>query len=231
MDSAMSSWVALRRRVEFEPGASVLVLGATRNAGRMAIQVAKHLGAARVIGAARRADQLATLPAFGADATVQLDDAAPDKVAGRLAEASGDIDVVIDYLWGEPAGSAMIALVRDRVEESKPLAWIQIGRSPAIPPRSRPPRCAPCACRSSAAARAPSPPAASSPNCPPRRRDRPRHLRRQRPRGPARRGHPGVAVHRRGPSRRHPPEPPRAGYSRRASTARREERELNVRGR
>jgi hypothetical protein len=55
MNPAMSSWVALRRRVIFEPGQTVLVLGATGNAGRMAVQVAKHLGASHVIGAGRHA--------------------------------------------------------------------------------------------------------------------------------------------------------------------------------
>ena len=55
MNPAMSSWVALRRRISFEAGQSVLVLGATGNAGRMAVQVAKHLGASQVIGAGRDA--------------------------------------------------------------------------------------------------------------------------------------------------------------------------------
>ncbi len=50
MNPAMSSWVALRRRISFEPGQSVLVLGATGNAGRLAVQVAKYLGASHVIG-------------------------------------------------------------------------------------------------------------------------------------------------------------------------------------
>jgi NADPH:quinone reductase-like Zn-dependent oxidoreductase len=43
MNPAMSSWVALRRRVPIEPGQSVLVLGATGNAGAMAVQVARRL--------------------------------------------------------------------------------------------------------------------------------------------------------------------------------------------
>ncbi len=50
MNPAMSSWVALRRRAPIEPGQSVLVLGATGNAGTMAIQVGKRLGAGHVIG-------------------------------------------------------------------------------------------------------------------------------------------------------------------------------------
>ena len=48
MNPAMSSWIALRRRIAIEPGQSVLVLGATGNAGQMAVQIAKHLGAGHV---------------------------------------------------------------------------------------------------------------------------------------------------------------------------------------
>ena len=53
MNPAMSSWVALRRRVPIQPGQGVLVLGATGNAGAMAVQVARRLGAGRVVGAGR----------------------------------------------------------------------------------------------------------------------------------------------------------------------------------
>src|ERR1700761_8182937 len=44
MNPAMSSWVALRRRVPLTAGESVLVLGATGNAGTMAVQIARRLG-------------------------------------------------------------------------------------------------------------------------------------------------------------------------------------------
>jgi NADPH:quinone reductase-like Zn-dependent oxidoreductase len=55
MNPAMSSWVALRQRVPFQTGQNVLVLGATGNAGRMAVQVAKLFGADQVIAAGRGA--------------------------------------------------------------------------------------------------------------------------------------------------------------------------------
>ena len=74
MNPAMSSWVALRRRVPLQPGQSVLVLGATGNAGAMAVQVAKRLGAGRVVGAGRNPERLAELPALGADEVVPLSD-------------------------------------------------------------------------------------------------------------------------------------------------------------
>src|SRR5579862_7523219 len=64
MNPAMSSWVALRRRTRLQPGQSVLILGATGNAGAMAVQVARLLGAGRIIGAGRDPGRLrALLPA------------------------------------------------------------------------------------------------------------------------------------------------------------------------
>ena len=61
MNPAMSAWLALRRRIDFAPGSNVMVLGATGNAGRMAVQIAQHLGAASVLAAARPSARLAAL--------------------------------------------------------------------------------------------------------------------------------------------------------------------------
>jgi NADPH:quinone reductase-like Zn-dependent oxidoreductase len=126
MNPAMSAWVALRRRVPLQPSQSVLVLGATGNAGAMAVQVAKRLGASRVIGAGRSPGRLAELPAAGADEVVALADD-PAVTAERLANAAAEVDIVIDYLWGEPAAIAMMALLKARVDRSRAMDWIQIG--------------------------------------------------------------------------------------------------------
>jgi NADPH:quinone reductase-like Zn-dependent oxidoreductase len=133
MNPAMSAWVALRRRVPLEPGQSVLVLGATGNAGAMAVQVARRLGAGRVVGAGRNPERLAALPAVGADEVVALDDDA-EGTAGRLAKAAAESDIVIDYLWGAPAAAAMMALLTARADRGRALDWIQIGAiaGPAI---------------------------------------------------------------------------------------------------
>ena len=53
MNPGMSSWVALRKRISFKSGQKVLVLGATGNAGQMAVQIAKFLGAGHVAAAGR----------------------------------------------------------------------------------------------------------------------------------------------------------------------------------
>jgi NADPH:quinone reductase-like Zn-dependent oxidoreductase len=126
MNPAMSSWVALRRRVPIEAGQSVLVLGATGNAGTMAVQVAKRLGAGRVVGAGRDASRLNALTGLGADETVQLT-ADAEATAGALAKAAAEVDIVLDYLWGEPAGQAIMALLAARADRSRAMNWIQIG--------------------------------------------------------------------------------------------------------
>lgn len=117
MNPAMSSWVALRRRIDFTAGQRVLILGATGNAGRMAIQIAKRLGAGQVTAAGRDTARLATLPGLGADETITFDQ----------VDRAADADVVIDYVWGEPSANAMIPLLTARTDRCAPLTWIQIG--------------------------------------------------------------------------------------------------------
>jgi NADPH:quinone reductase-like Zn-dependent oxidoreductase len=87
--------VALRRRVPIEPGQSVLVLGATGNAGTMAVQVAKRLGAGRVVGAGRDVTRLNALIPLGADDVVQITDDS-EETARMLGEATAEVDIVID---------------------------------------------------------------------------------------------------------------------------------------
>ena len=48
-------------------------------------------------------------------------------VARRLGQAAADVDVVIDYLWGQPTAAAMVAVVTDRADRGQPLTWIGIG--------------------------------------------------------------------------------------------------------
>jgi NADPH:quinone reductase-like Zn-dependent oxidoreductase len=126
MNPAMSAWVALRRRVPIQPGQSVLVLGATGNAGTMAVQVARRLGAGHVVGAGRNLERLDALTSLGADDVVQLTDDAQE-TQRALAAAAAEVDIVIDYLWGTPAQTTIMTLLRARSDRSRALDWIQIG--------------------------------------------------------------------------------------------------------
>jgi NADPH:quinone reductase-like Zn-dependent oxidoreductase len=125
MNPGMSSWVGLRQRVDFQPGQKVLVLGAAGNAGQMAVQVAKLFGASQIIAAGRDAGKLSPLTALGATDIVALD-GSPD-AAARLGHSARVVDVVIDYLWGQPAADALRAIIPARADDGQQLTWLQIG--------------------------------------------------------------------------------------------------------
>ncbi len=105
--AGLAAWLALGK-AEIRPGETVLVLGATGAVGQVAVQAAKLLGAGTVIAAARNADALARARELGADAVVPLGDG--DLVAAFKDAAGGEVDAVIDPLWGEPAVAALGAL-------------------------------------------------------------------------------------------------------------------------
>ncbi|WP_370674919.1 zinc-binding alcohol dehydrogenase family protein [Pleomorphomonas sp. PLEO] len=119
----MSSWVALTERAKLKPGETVLVNGATGASGRLAVKIARHLGAARVIATGRNANALAEI---GADATIALDDDA-DILERRFSEACAEgIDVVIDYLWGMSAERLLIAAAKSG-RDAMPLRFVEVG--------------------------------------------------------------------------------------------------------
>jgi NADPH:quinone reductase-like Zn-dependent oxidoreductase len=126
MNPGMSSWVALHQRIRFVAGQSVLILGGAGSAGQLAIQITKHLGASRVVAAGRGSDRLAAMAALGADDTIDLA-ADPGQVARDMAQKAADVDVVLDYLWGNPAESALMPLLKGRQDRSRLLSWVQIG--------------------------------------------------------------------------------------------------------
>jgi NADPH:quinone reductase-like Zn-dependent oxidoreductase len=125
MIPAMSSWVALTKRAKLQRGQSVLVLGATGAAGQLAVQIAKHLGAGRVIAAGRDEGALNRSRDLGADDIVRL---AGEKADGdAVAAVASEADIVLDYLWGAVTTTLMPALCRRREAESRALNWVLIG--------------------------------------------------------------------------------------------------------
>lgn len=122
MNPAMSSWIALRHRAAFEAGQRVLILGATGNAGRMAVAVTRLLGASEVVAVGRNIERSReSLEALGASAVVDLAE------TEALGAAAAGIDVVLDYVWGAPTETAMVTIVSDRADRGRPLTWVQIG--------------------------------------------------------------------------------------------------------
>jgi len=107
----VSAWLSLSHRAKLAPGETVLILGATGVTGKLAVQIAKLLGASRVVAAGRKPDVLASLPALGADATLSLNQSHESLVAAfRQQNAEKRFDVIIDYLWGSPTEALLAAI-------------------------------------------------------------------------------------------------------------------------
>ena len=122
----MSSWLAFTERARLRAGETVLVNGATGTSGRLAVQIAKHLGAKKVIATGRNAEALRALEALGADETISLlEEAASLDERLRAAFADG-IDVVIDYLWGASAEQILIAGAKAGAD-AVPIRFVQVG--------------------------------------------------------------------------------------------------------
>ncbi|MFJ3799785.1 MDR family NADP-dependent oxidoreductase [Streptomyces sp. NPDC090088] len=106
-----AAYGALTRLAEVQEGDTVFVTGAAGAVGTMAGQIARLLGAGRVVGSTGSPDKARRLERdLGYDATV-LRGAAP--LGRQLAEAApGGIDVVLDTVGGEQLTAAVHAANR-----------------------------------------------------------------------------------------------------------------------
>ena len=126
---ALSCWVALTRRTQLKLGETILINGATGAAGRMAVQVAKHLGAGRIVATGRNAQRLEEAKAMGATDVIVLDGSKEEMVGRFKAVVRGGLDVILDYLWGASAEQLMAALVNagSRTEPARRIRWVNVG--------------------------------------------------------------------------------------------------------
>lgn len=125
----MSCWIPLTRRAPVRRGEGVLVLGATGTAGRVAVQVAKYLGAATVIAAGRDPARLEPIRELGADVLLPLG-GPPDRLREEVRRAVRDasVGVVLDYLWGPIAETVLAALGGPGAPRgSAPVRYVEVG--------------------------------------------------------------------------------------------------------
>jgi NADPH:quinone reductase-like Zn-dependent oxidoreductase len=110
-NAVMGAGAAIHYRAKLQPGEVVLINGATGVTGMVAVQLAKHYGASKVIVTGRNAEALHKLLSLGADEVISLkhDDEQIIKQVKEL-HATTPIDVVIDYIWGHPAELVLAAL-------------------------------------------------------------------------------------------------------------------------
>jgi NADPH:quinone reductase-like Zn-dependent oxidoreductase len=128
VNPGMSSWAALMQRAGFKAGENLLVLGATGAAGQLAIQIAKHLGARRVVAAGRNRKRLERIAELGADAIVPLDQDRESVVSSIQSEfTNAGIDVVLDYVWGLPAEATLEAIAKSKPQTVSRVRFVQVG--------------------------------------------------------------------------------------------------------
>lgn len=106
--------------------------GATGTAGRIAVQLAKYLGAGKVIATGRNERELKDLSSLGADVSISFALGA-DFPSGSeqfekllMEEFAKGIDVIMDYLWGESARTIIVAIAK-AVEDARPVRFVQVG--------------------------------------------------------------------------------------------------------
>jgi len=128
----MSAWAALVERAALQPGETVLVNGATGSAGHLAVQLAKYLGAGKVIATGRNEEELQELLSWGADVVIPfslgvLHPSGAKHYEQALKEVFAvGIHVVIDYLWGESARTIIVAIAK-AVEDATPVRFVHVG--------------------------------------------------------------------------------------------------------
>lgn len=129
----ISAWLSLAYRAKLVRGENVLILGATGITGKLAVRIAKLLGAARVVAAGRNEEVLKTLTDLGADATISLALPPPELSDAFLRESGpSGFQVVIDYVWGSPAEAFLAAITRKEFAAIQcETRFVQVGESAA----------------------------------------------------------------------------------------------------
>ncbi|MBY5400972.1 zinc-binding alcohol dehydrogenase family protein [Rhizobium leguminosarum] len=122
----MSSWMALRERANFVSGETVFINGATGSSGLLAVQIARRLGAKRVIATGRNPDVLRSLENLGATQVISLSDSDENQVAAFEDVFARGVDVVLDYLWG-PSAQLILGATAKIEDPARPLRYVQIG--------------------------------------------------------------------------------------------------------
>ncbi len=113
--SGLAAWLSLSSTGRLARGESVLVLGAEGQVGQVATQVARLLGASRVVGAVHEEESRQVALDRGADSAVSTADV--DTLSDRLRAVVPDgVDLILDLVWGPVIAHAIdVARLHARV--------------------------------------------------------------------------------------------------------------------
>jgi len=127
--STLTSLLPLKYSAKLQKGETVLIHGATGVSGRIAVQIAKLLGAGKVIATGRNTNSLNIVSGLGADKIINLNQADDALMKDFIDAGKHDsIDVVIDFIWGRPAELLINTFIPHVAGfAKKSIRYIQIG--------------------------------------------------------------------------------------------------------
>jgi len=117
--------MGLRFKANMRPGDVVLINGATGFTGRVAVQLAKHYGAKKVIATGRNLQSLQDVLQLGADEIISIED---EQFAQKLQHihATTPVDVTLDYLWGTTA-EVILACLKGNGSFTNFIRYVSVG--------------------------------------------------------------------------------------------------------
>ncbi|PNH86472.1 NADP-dependent oxidoreductase [Arthrobacter sp. AFG20] len=131
--TGLTAYAGLLKVAEFKPGDAVFVSGAAGAVGSLVGQIAKAMGASKVIGSAGTPEKVARLLDLGFDAAFNYRDA-PVLDQLKAAAGSGGIDVYFDNVGGDHLEAALSVLnVGGRVAMCGAIAQYNSTEPPAAP--------------------------------------------------------------------------------------------------
>jgi len=123
----LATWGSLLGRAKLQAGEAVLINGATGIAGHQAVQVAKYLGASKIIVTGRSEEVLKGLQVLGANETISLNQP-EERLLRRFRSAISGVQVVLDFLWGSSAELILKAAAGHGSPEGEPrIRFVQVG--------------------------------------------------------------------------------------------------------
>jgi NADPH:quinone reductase-like Zn-dependent oxidoreductase len=123
----MGAAMGLKFKAAIRPGEVVLINGATGFTGRIAVQVAKHYRAKKIIVTGRNRQSLDDLLTLGADEIISVSqDDERFKAQLTAIHTQTPIDIVVDYLWGHTA-EMILACIKGDGSFTNQIRYVSIG--------------------------------------------------------------------------------------------------------
>ena len=128
--AALTSLLPMKWGIKLQAGETILINGATGVSGKIAVQIAKLLGAGKIVGTGRSEAALRLVMQLGADAVIDTTISDEEVKEAFVKEAGKGYDVVLDFLWGRPTELLFQTLVpKEAGFATHKTRFVEIGQS------------------------------------------------------------------------------------------------------